>query len=133
LPGVTPAPTQSVELGQLTPSSVVLGVGMVTGVHVLPPSLDDTTTPAPTATHCDALEQLTALSCGNPVGSELGLQLLPPFVETAAAALRVKSPPTETHNEVVGHDTALNAPLPLVAPPGVRTNGVSTSLVGVVH
>jgi len=111
----------------------VFGVGTVSGVHVLPPSLDVTTKPAPTAIHLEVLEQLTALISGKPAGSVLEFQLLPPFMETAATALRVASPPTAIQSEVVGHETALNAPFPLVAPPGVCTIGVLVSLEGIVH
>jgi hypothetical protein len=96
LPGETPALTQVVELGQLTPSNVVFGVGIAYVVHVAPPSLEVTATPLPTATQVVALAHVTALSSGSPDAMLLDVQLDPPSVEVATTPARLLSAPTAT-------------------------------------
>jgi hypothetical protein len=122
-PGDTPTLTHFVELGQVTPSNVVFLVGSVYDVHVAPPSVERTDAPCPTATHSDALSQFTAFSTGSFESIAPWLQLPPPLLDVEATPPKLASPPTATHSVLVGQETALKLPLPVVAPPAVGTAG----------
>jgi hypothetical protein len=133
LPGETPTLTHVEALGQLTPSSVVFGVGIAFVVHVAPPSLEVTAAPSPTATQSLELWHVTALSSGSPEETVLWLQLDPPSEEVAATPTRLLSPPTATQFENVEHVTELKLPSPVDAPPGIGTVGAFDSLAGTVQ
>jgi hypothetical protein len=98
LPGETPALTQVVEVGQLTPSNEVLDVGIEFVVHVAPPSDDDAVAPLPTATQVVELEHVTALSSGSPESTVPCVQLDPPSVVVAMTPTRLLSLPTATQS-----------------------------------
>jgi hypothetical protein len=133
LPGETPTLTHVDALGQLTPSSVVFGVGMACVVQVEPPSLEVTVAPWPTATQSLELWHVTALSSGSPKETVPWLHLDPPSEEVATTPSRLLSPPTATQFVEVVHVAALKLPSPIDAPPGIATVGASTSLAGTAH
>jgi len=78
-------------------------------------------------------EHVTALSSGCPDSTEADVQVLPPSDDVAAIPPKFASPPTATQSSLVAHVTALKAPVPASAPPGVGTAGASTSSAGTVH
>jgi hypothetical protein len=108
-------------------------VGIECELHVVPPSVDLTVAPLPTATHSATLEQSTALSSGSFASIVPWVQLLPAFFEVDATPLRPPSPPTATQVVAEGHDTALKLPSPGAAPPDDGTTGARVSPCGTNH
>jgi hypothetical protein len=111
----------------------VLVESITLALHVAPPSLDEMATPIPTATHLLGDEQLTDLSSGRPVGTVLNDHDSPSLLDVATVPDKLESPPTATHNVVIGQLIASNAPIPSAAPPGTGIDGAPTSFWGVVQ
>jgi len=59
--------------------------------------------------------------------------VFPLSLDVATIPFRFESPPTAMHKVEVGQVTASNAPAPIIAPPGVGTEGALIWFCGVDH
>jgi hypothetical protein len=126
--GVTPVAAHDDVVMHDTPRSVTLATGGACFAHVVPPSLDETMTPWPTATQCFESPQETESSVPTPEGSVRFDQVTPLSELSDATAFPLLSAPTATQKLAEVQSIPLNDPWPGVEPPEVPTTGAELSV-----